>query len=313
MPGRLGPRFALEALFLIALAVGAGFADLATRWILLVMLAGWLVVALLELTTERLWAVVPPWRRPGYMAATQAPPVAAPPQQEPVGEPEPGSALEPEPVTVIVSRLEAEAVVLPGPRPEGELVQEDEPEPALLSRLEVEAAVLPQARSDPEPELESEPKLIQEPESDREPQPAAIEIERAAAEGPPEQPRRPTPEPLQPRPTRRWFRRRAEGPPEPAEPEPPAPQPVEPQPAVVEIEPAAAGRPPEQPGRPTLEPLQPRTTRRWFRRRAEEPPEPAPPEPPPKHVRLLPSAARPDRVSDEVAEIFDVSDREHRG
>jgi hypothetical protein len=85
------------------------------------------------------------------------------------------------------------------------------------------------------------------------------------------------------------------------------------EPALVEAEPAAAERPPEQPRRPTLEPLRPRPTRRWFRRRVEAPPEAVEPEPLPKHVRLLPTAARPDRVSDEVAEIFDVSDREHRG
>ena len=31
MPARLGPRFAIEALFLIALAVGAAYADLASK------------------------------------------------------------------------------------------------------------------------------------------------------------------------------------------------------------------------------------------------------------------------------------------
>ena len=39
MPARLGPRFAIEALFLIALAVGAAYADLASKWIVVVMAA----------------------------------------------------------------------------------------------------------------------------------------------------------------------------------------------------------------------------------------------------------------------------------
>src|SRR5919197_1215499 len=69
MPGRLGPRFAIEALFLIALAVGAAYADLERKWIALVMAVGWLVVALLELAADRIWAAAPPWRRPNYMAA----------------------------------------------------------------------------------------------------------------------------------------------------------------------------------------------------------------------------------------------------
>src|SRR5256885_1075305 len=40
MPGRLGPRFAIEALFLIALAAGAAYADLDARWIAAIMAGG---------------------------------------------------------------------------------------------------------------------------------------------------------------------------------------------------------------------------------------------------------------------------------
>ncbi len=254
MPGRLGPRFAIETLFLIALAVGAGLADLATRWIVLIMVLGWLIVALLELTTERLWATVPAWRRPYYTpavappAAVEAEPdpeppvVVAPeaaadplPEPEPVSEPEPASETEPvpeiEPETVIVSALairEEVAIVEPEPSP-----REPEPAPELQ----------PEPEPEPEPGLEAEP----EPEPERAPEPA------------------PEPEP------------------EPAAEEPPA--------------------------RPRLEPLQPRAKRRWFGRRAEEPPEPEP-EPTPKHVRLLPPTPRQDRVSDEVADLFDASEEE---
>ena len=54
LPRRLGVRFALEALFLVALAVGAGLADLRPLYIVLVMAAAWLLVALAELTAERI-------------------------------------------------------------------------------------------------------------------------------------------------------------------------------------------------------------------------------------------------------------------
>src|ERR671932_512728 len=117
MPGRLGPRFALETLFLIALAAGAAFADLDIRWIAAIMAAGWVVVALLEWTSERLWATLPPWRRPYYSVPA---PLAAPPPA-PVVEAEPD--LEPEPETIIVSRVE------PVAEPELEPEPESEPEP----------------------------------------------------------------------------------------------------------------------------------------------------------------------------------------
>ncbi|HEX6490338.1 MAG TPA: hypothetical protein VF002_03060 [Gaiellaceae bacterium] len=351
MPGRLGPRFAIEALFLIALAVGAGFADLATTWILLLMLAGWLVVSLLELTTERVWAAVPPWRRPGYMAVTARPRRAelAEPEPEPEAAAEPDAEPLPElePATVIVSRLEVDAVALPEASARPELTREEEPEPpawtprepawgfqpepeaeperesepdfqpeprsdsepgaepeaVVVSRLEVDAVVLPEQneRAGPEPAQEpgAEPGAEPEPEPEAEPEPATgivspLEVEAAALPG-----RRPddAPEPVQ-----------AESEPEP-EPEPEAPG--EPEPTPAELPPAAAGEA-ERPSRPTLEPLRPRPRRRWFRRRGEEPAEPVEPEPLPKHVRLLPTPSRPDRISDEVAEIFDVSDREHR-
>src|SRR6266496_6683518 len=100
MPGRLGPRFSIEVLFLIALAVGAAYADLAAKWIVVVMATGWLVVALLELTADRIWAAAPPWRRPNYVpaAAPRSEPVAAPVASPVVeSDPEPLRKREPEP------------------------------------------------------------------------------------------------------------------------------------------------------------------------------------------------------------------------
>src|SRR2546428_12006380 len=92
MPGRLGPRFSIEVLFLIALAVGAAYADLAAKWIVLVMAGGWLGVAPLELSADRIWAAAPPRRRPNYIPV-------APPRSEPLAAAvaSPAAASEPEP------------------------------------------------------------------------------------------------------------------------------------------------------------------------------------------------------------------------
>src|SRR5436190_19980069 len=137
MPGRLGPRFAIEALFLIALAIAAAYADLASKWIVIVMAAGWLVVALLELSADRIWAAAPPWRRPYYVpvsppraetAAAQLPPEAAEAEPEVQLEPEPRLKPSPAPkedaVTMIAPRL-------PEPVAEGEPESELNPEPEL--------------------------------------------------------------------------------------------------------------------------------------------------------------------------------------
>jgi hypothetical protein len=56
LPGRLGLRFALEAIFLVLLAIGAGLADLRPAVIVLVMAVAWVLVALIEFTAERIAA-----------------------------------------------------------------------------------------------------------------------------------------------------------------------------------------------------------------------------------------------------------------
>ena len=48
MSGGFASRFAVEAAFLVLLAVAAGFADLRAWMIVLVMAGGWLVVTLIE-------------------------------------------------------------------------------------------------------------------------------------------------------------------------------------------------------------------------------------------------------------------------
>ena len=144
MPGRLGPRFAIEALFLIALAVGVAYADLSRKWIAIVMAGGWLVVALLELTAERIWATAPPWRRPDYYAAPA-------PRREPIPAP-------PAPVEAVETRPKPAPPALPEAQPEPVAAAEPEPEAATVIESPSERAV-----PEPEPELEplptSRPKL----------------------------------------------------------------------------------------------------------------------------------------------------------
>lgn len=60
MQGGLGPRFALEAGFLIAVAIGAGLAELSATAIVVVMAVAWLLVCLFELA---LWAEGPRFPR----------------------------------------------------------------------------------------------------------------------------------------------------------------------------------------------------------------------------------------------------------
>jgi hypothetical protein len=198
MPGRLGPRFAIEALFLIALAVGVAYADLASKWIVLVMAGGWLVVALLELSADRIWAAAPPWRRPYYVPAS-------PPRAEAVVATPAPSAIEPEPeAQPEPAELEPDPELEPEPAPKQE--PEFQPEPDLEPAAKQEA-------EKPEPEPEPEPVSAAEPEAVTMIAPRA-EPAAPAPPGPePEEPDTaedalPTLEPLEPRRKRGWFRRR---------------------------------------------------------------------------------------------------------
>lgn len=59
MQGGFGPRFALEAGFLIAVAIGAGFAELSATAIIAVMAVAWLLVCFFELAV---WSEGPRFR-----------------------------------------------------------------------------------------------------------------------------------------------------------------------------------------------------------------------------------------------------------
>jgi len=82
MWGRLGPRFALEAGFLILLAVGVALADLDWVAIVAIMAGGWLLVSLIEVIAARRppWVPLPVERA---QAAESAPPPEPPPLPEP--------------------------------------------------------------------------------------------------------------------------------------------------------------------------------------------------------------------------------------
>ena len=71
MPGGLGPRFLIEAGFLIAVAVAAGLARLDAIWIIVVMAGAWLLMAAIEWGISRL-------RRPKAAAAPAAVPIDPP-------------------------------------------------------------------------------------------------------------------------------------------------------------------------------------------------------------------------------------------
>src|SRR5215213_1075779 len=147
LPGRLGVRFALEALFLVLLAVGAGLADLRPALIVLVMAVAWVLVAVVEFTAERISAAPLSYLLPERTAA-------------PEGEAEPERVGWPMP--------EERTVVAPP--------QRREPEP-IAAEVEVEpkpepVTAEPESKPLPEPERKPEPEM---------PEPAAAE---AAAEEP---------------------------------------------------------------------------------------------------------------------------------
>jgi hypothetical protein len=190
LPGRLGLRFALEALFLVLLAIGAGLADLRPAVIVLVMAVAWVLVALIEFTAERIASSPTSYMLPTPARvdeAEDAEPVVWPRPEErtvvapPERPPEPELTAEPEPV------------------PEPEVAEEPEPEPEPVPEPEV--AEEPEPEPEPKPESEPEPEVAEEPEPKAEPE--AVE----------------EPEPAQKPRRRRLFRRRKEV----DEPEPPPP------------------------------------------------------------------------------------------
>jgi hypothetical protein len=181
MPDHRGSRFAFEALFLIALAIGLAFARLDPLEIAGVMLVGWLIVAALE------WAA---WRDephygsglpPRYYVPRVSLPPAQPLEQVRVGYPE--AQRDEAPTWIASASLRAEVLgEWPSAAParqeeardpdEADAEQEDD----RWTRAELPAAPIgeeSEPEGEPEPELEREPEPVVESVPLPDPEPVA--------------------------------------------------------------------------------------------------------------------------------------------
>jgi hypothetical protein len=188
MPEGLGPRFALEAGFLILLAGVAAYARLSATEIILVMAGGWLLASLFEVLAARRERLYPgaawerrvevvekpaerePERRLSWFRRPAE--VAAPPEQEPAAAEAERVAAEAEPMAA-----EAEPIV------SGQEAFEAEPEPLVPDEEPVSAE-----EEEEEVAVAAEPEPVSQPPSRQVDDEATGEIARAA-------------------PKRRWFRR----------------------------------------------------------------------------------------------------------
>ena len=121
----VGSRFLIEAGFIIAVAVIAGIERLSTWWIIAVVAAAWIIVAIVEIALWARQVVARQPRAPREVPILEAPPAARPPV---VVRPEPPAERRPEPEPVWEPpRI---AAVAPPPEPEPEPEFEPQPEPA---------------------------------------------------------------------------------------------------------------------------------------------------------------------------------------
>jgi hypothetical protein len=129
----VGPRFLIEAGFIIAVAVVAGIERLDTWWIIGVVGAAWIVVAAVEIGIWGRQAVRRPAGAPAERAATpKRPPlplVVPHPQSDVESKPEAPTAPRPEPIPAPVPEP-PRIVAVPSPPPEPEPEPERRPEPA---------------------------------------------------------------------------------------------------------------------------------------------------------------------------------------
>jgi hypothetical protein len=136
MPAALGPRFVLEAGFLILLAVVVGLADLSPALIILVMAVGWLLVALLEYFA---WRQSPAFSAaPRYEEGAGPPPAQETVQEEIVEEAPPIPPPPPPPVPARVEAEEETVIEPPAAAAEPEAPEAFRPEPAQHVRYSLE-------------------------------------------------------------------------------------------------------------------------------------------------------------------------------
>ena len=181
MPTALGPRFVLEAGFLVLLALVVGLADLDPLLIVLVMLVGWILASLIEYFAWRqsqsalMRGLEPAYAGVGVnaMAAEEPPPPPPPPPAQPPSAP----AQPPEEDTVVEPPVAEEEQPA---EPEAE--QADEPKEAPAPAEEPAAAAAEEPAS-------------AEPPSDETTAFATADERRVEHRL----------EPLQPRPRRKWV------------------------------------------------------------------------------------------------------------
>jgi hypothetical protein len=204
--GRLWPRFALEAFFLVAVALVAGLLNLSVTEVIVVMAVAYLLTVLLELVSwraRRSGRAVAAEPEAAFEAETVSEPSSGvvavragdrPPRPEEdeawIDQPAPAhaepEAVEPEP--------EPESEPEPAPSPTAEpqpaepQPEEPEPEPEAETEIEIEelgpepvvaapqlvAVPEPEPLPEPEPEPEAEPEPEPEPEVEPEPEPVAV-------------------------------------------------------------------------------------------------------------------------------------------
>ena len=130
MPTAAGPRFVLEAGFLVLLAAVVGLADLDPLLIVFVMLVGWILVSLIEYFAWRqsesamMRGFEPALAGIGVseMAASEAPPPPPPPSPPPTPAPDEDTVVEPpsaEEQDVEEPKQEAPAEETPAPEEPG--------------------------------------------------------------------------------------------------------------------------------------------------------------------------------------------------
>jgi outer membrane biosynthesis protein TonB len=169
----VGPRFLIEAAFLVAVAVGAGFARLGTITIILVMAAAWLLMAAVE------WLIARAKVRSGALE-----PMAAP--AEPLEQTR-------QPPAVLTVSPAPSPVPLPYPAATAPTAERSEPEPAPAPEREVTPGPTTEPAPEPEPEAPVEPVPAEVP-----PQQPRVPAVAAVPAPTPEPPR--LPEPVMPEP-----------------------------------------------------------------------------------------------------------------
>jgi hypothetical protein len=166
MPAAIGPRFVLEAGFLVLLALVVGIADLDPLLIVLVMAIGWLLVSLIEYFA---------WRQTQAVAVRSIDAAPAEVMDEAVVEDMPPPPPPPPPV----------APAEPAPPVEDETIVAPPSEEPVAGEPVVEEAA-----------AESEPAPIEEPPADERPAGFTAPAQRMVGH---------SLDPLQPRPRRRWI------------------------------------------------------------------------------------------------------------